>query len=49
MIVLLIAALATAMPWNVFAAGGEEDELSGFALFEKLRAMKLEAQAAIAQ
>ena len=47
MIVLLIAALATAMPWNVFAAGGEEDELSGFALFEKLRAMKLEAQAAM--
>ena len=46
-IVLLIAALATAMPWNVFAAGGEEDELSGFALFEKLRAMKLEAQAAM--
>ena len=47
MIVLLFAALALAMPWNVFAEGGEEDELSGFALFEKLRAMKLEAQSAM--
>ena len=47
MIVLLIAAFATILPWSVFAEGGEEDELSGFALFEKLRAMKLEAQSAM--
>ena len=47
MIVFLFAALATFLPWSVFAEGGEEDELSGFALFEKLRAMKLEAQAAM--
>ncbi len=47
MIVFLFAAMATILPWSVFAEGGEEDELSGFALFEKLRAMKLEAQAAM--
>ncbi|MBR4417086.1 MAG: hypothetical protein IKS67_09960 [Victivallales bacterium] len=47
MIVLLFAALATAWPGLVWAEGGEEDELSGFALFEKLRAMKLEAQSAM--
>ncbi|MBR4372628.1 MAG: hypothetical protein IKS92_16380, partial [Victivallales bacterium] len=47
MIVLLIAALTMACPGIVLAEGGEEDELSGFALFEKLRAMKLEAQAAM--
>ena len=47
MIVFLFAALATFLPWSVFAEGGEEDELSGFALFEKLRAMKLEAQSAM--
>ncbi|MBR4902791.1 MAG: hypothetical protein IKZ46_17760 [Victivallales bacterium] len=47
MIVLLIAMMTTVLPWSVFAEGGEEDELSGFALFEKLRAMKLEAQAAM--
>ena len=47
MIVFLFVALATILPWSVFAEGGEEDELSGFALFEKLRAMKLEAQSAM--
>ncbi len=47
MIVFLFAAMTTILPWSVFAEGGEEDELSGFALFEKLRAMKLEAQAAM--
>jgi hypothetical protein len=47
MIVFLFTAMATILPWSVFAEGGEEDELSGFALFEKLRAMKLEAQAAM--
>ncbi|MBR5837127.1 MAG: hypothetical protein IKZ84_01175 [Victivallales bacterium] len=47
MIVLLFAALAMAWPGLVWAEGGEEDELSGFALFEKLRAMKLEAQSAM--
>ncbi len=47
MIVLLIVALAAVLPCRVFAEGGEEDELSGFALFEKLRTMKLEAQAAM--
>ncbi len=47
MIVFLFAAMATLLPWSVYAEGGEEDELSGFALFEKLRAMKLEAQAAM--
>ncbi|MBQ9446029.1 MAG: hypothetical protein IJU61_05510, partial [Victivallales bacterium] len=47
MIVFLFAAMTTILPWSVFAEGGEEDELSGFELFEKLRAMKLEAQAAM--
>ena len=47
MIVFLFAAMTTILPWSVFAEGGEEDELSGFALFEKLRAMKLEAQSAM--
>ena len=47
MIIFLFVALATILPWSVFAEGGEEDELSGFALFEKLRAMKLEAQSAM--
>jgi tetratricopeptide (TPR) repeat protein len=47
MIVLLFVALATAWPGIILAEGGEEDELSGFALFEKLRAMKLEAQSAM--
>ena len=47
MIVLLFAALAMAWSGLVWAEGGEEDELSGFALFEKLRAMKLEAQSAM--
>ena len=46
-IVLLFAALAMTWPGIALAEGGEEDELSGFALFEKLRAMKLEAQAAM--
>ena len=47
MIVLLFVALAMAWPGIALAEGGEEDELSGFALFEKLRAMKLEAQSAM--
>ena len=47
MIVLLFAALAMTWPGIALAEGGEEDELSGFALFEKLRAMKLEAQSAM--
>ena len=47
MIVFLFAALAMTWPGIALAEGGEEDELSGFALFEKLRAMKLEAQSAM--
>ena len=47
MIVFVFAALVAGWPGIIVAEGGEEDELSGFALFEKLRAMKLEAQSAM--
>ena len=45
--VLRCAVLITVMVGVAVAHGGEEDELSGFALFEKLREMKLEVQAAL--
>lgn len=45
--ILRCAVLMTTVLGIALAYGGEEDELSGFALFEKLREMKLEAQAAM--
>ena len=45
----VVAAMAVSMGGMVRAEGGEEEELSGFALFEKLRGMKLEAQSAMAK
>ncbi len=48
-IFLLTAAIVVSMCGMVWAEDGEEEELTGFALFEKLRGMRLEAQSAMAK